>query len=571
MPKIGINNFRVDFYYFVLIAILSIFVIRLFYIQVIQHDEYRKAALSGQLKQYEIPAERGIIEAHEGDNIVPIVLNTTVYTLFADPVYVKDAKSSALALANITGGDADTYQQMLSRKNTRYVVLAKKLDEKKKQKIEDLELKGVGLREVSIRTYPQGNLASQILGFVNDDGKGTYGVEQYLNDELNGQNGELKAITDVHGVPLVANSDNVLKDPVPGKRVRLTVDIGMQKQAEDILKGHIKEDKAKSGSVVIMDPYTGAVKAMANYPSYNPEKYSQVKNPEVFQNAAVSIPSEPGSVMKTLTIAAGLNLGVIKPNQTYFDPAHWEIDNETVTNVELVGGAQTRSIADILGWSLNTGATWVLMQMGGGKITEGARKTWNDYMTNRFHFGQKTGIEQGYESPGYVPSPTKGYGLNITYANTSFGQAVNITPLQFAAAFSSSINGGNYYRPHLVDDQKNYLETKNVISSKVSKQMRDFHIKTVNEHYRVLKKDGYMVGGKTGTSQIPDGKGGYRDDVYDGSFVGFIGGNKPKYVIFVRVVEPHNGGFAGYYAAMPLFGKIAAMLEDNFALPRGAN
>lgn len=571
--RISFSNLRFDIWYGLLIFVLATFVVRLFYIQVIEHQQYKEAALSGQLKEYEIPAERGVIEAHDGSNTIPIVLNEEVYTLFADPVYVKDVKGTAEKLAQITGGNSSEYESKMNTK-TRYAVLAKKLGNDKKDEIEKLDIKGVGLRSESIRVYPQGQLAAQILGFVNNEGQGTYGVEQFLDEKLAGKPGQLKAITDSRGVPLVSNEDNILKDPEPGQRINLTIDIGMQKKAEDILAEHLKSVNSNSGSVIIMDPNTGAVKAMANLPTYNPSEFSKVEDASVFTNDAVSSPLEVGSIMKTLSVAAGLNEGVINANTTFYDPSKYEIDGATVRNVEEDGGPQTRSIADILRYSLNTGAIYVLKQLGGGEINDQARQKWYEYMHDRYLFGQKTGIEQGYEADGVVPDPNEGFGRNIKYANSVFGQGFTVTPIQMAAAFSATINGGTYYQPHLVEsgdnNGSNHVKKQGVVSIETSNVLRSMHENSVDKRYPYVDQAGYRVGGKTGTAEVASPNGGYYEDRFNGTFVGYLGGDRPEYVIMIRVDEPRVTGYAGSAAAAPLFGKIAKMIVDNFSVPRSS-
>ncbi len=562
------SSSRLNIWYGVLLLVFTLFVVRLFYLQIIQHDRYSLAAHQGQYKEYEIPADRGIIEAHDGSNVVPIVLNEEVYTLFADPKYIKDPKSTADAVARIIGGNATDYENQM-RTDTRYAVLAKKLPAAKHEELDKLQIKGLGTRATPQRTYPQGGLAAQILGFVDDEGAGKYGIEQYLDEALKGKTGELKAITDASGVPLVGAGDNVRRDPEPGKRTLLTIDLSMQRRVEDTLKTHLEQVHSSSGSVIVIDPATGAIKAMANFPTYSPADFAKVENPAVFSNAAVSSPMEVGSVMKTLTVAAGLNEGVVNANTTYADPGFYKIGDATVRNVEEDGGAATRSISDILRYSLNTGATYILKQLGGGEINEQGRVKWHDYMTNHYKFGSKTGIEQGYEAEGFVPSPTDGFGLDIQYANTAFGQGVNITPLQFAAAFSATINGGTYYKPHLVepdDPLKKEIVTANVIKPEISEVLRGMHENSVQNNYRFLKRPGYRVGGKTGTAQVPKPGGGYYDDRFNGTFVGYVGGNTPQYVIFVRVDEPKIGGYAGTSAAAPLFAKTMDMLIQNYAV-----
>ncbi len=565
--SINFKLFRLNIFYGLILAVFLVFVVRLFYLQIIRHDYYQKAAFAGQFKEYKIPAERGVIYAKNGDQTVPIVLNEDVYTVFVDPKYVTDAKDSANKLAGVLHGDASKYESSM-KSSSRYQVLAKKISKDTAKKVDDLKIKGVGTRASSSRVYPQGNVASQILGFVDDEGSGKYGVEQYFNKDLEGQEGELKAITDARGVPLVSNKDNVLKDPINGKSINLTIDINMQKQAEDILKAHVESLRATGGNIVIMDPRNGEVKTMANYPTYDPSQFYKVEDAKVFNNAVVSEPLEPGSVMKTLTVAAGIDSGVISSGTTFYDPGQYHIDDATVKDVEEDGGAGTRSIEDILRYSLNTGATWILMQMGGGQINQSAREKWHDYLANHYMFGQKTGIEQGYEAEGYVPDPNDGYGLNITYANSSFGQAINTTPMQMAAAFSSTINGGTYYRPHILADKKPEVIKKDVVSQGVSDAMKGLHEKNVQLNYTFLKRAGYRIGGKTGTAQITKPGGGYYDDRHNGTFIGYIGGDTPEYVIMVTVNQPKVNSYAGRAAAAPLFEKTMNMLINNYTISK---
>ena len=572
---------RLAIWYGALIFILVIFTIRLFYLQIVRHDHYRQAALSDQLKQYSIAPQRGIIEAQSNGSTVAIVLNQQLYTLYADPTLVKNPADGAVKLAAITKGDIASYAKQMGTKNTRYVALAKRLSQSQSAKILALKLPGIGTQGQDYRTYPQGDLASQVLGFVNDSGQGEYGVEQALNKQLQGTPGMLKAITDASGIPLAASRDNVEIAPKVGDSVVLTINIPMQEQLETVLQQGLKSAKSDSGSALIMDPNTGAVVAMANWPTYNPAQYYNVSDPSVFNNATVSSPLEVGSIMKTLTTSAALDLGVIQANTSYNDPGHWSLDGHDITNIEEDGGPGSHTIADILNLSINTGATWMLMQMGGqtGTVTQQARDRWHDYMVNHFQLGKTTGIEQGYEAAGYIPSPDSGYALQLTYANTAFGQAMTVTPLQMAAAVSSVINGGTYYQPHLVaktvsssgktTEQKPTIVRKDVVSPKVGQEMQGLMEYVVQGHldagFSYLRfPSNYIVGGKTGTAQIADPNGGYYSDKYNGTYVGFVGGDKPQYVIVVRVNQPGIGGYAGSQAAQPIFATLAHMLINNF-------
>src|SRR3990167_9998203 len=235
------SNRRLSVWYGLLILILAIFIARLFYLQIVRHDYYRAQALADQQKEYTIPAARGTIAAKSGSGSVALVLNEKLYTLYADPAFIKNATEAAAKVAAVTNADKAEYAKAMKTKNSRYVVLARRLGEDQKKKISDLKLPGVGTQAQQYRTYPQGSLAAQVLGFVNNDGQGTYGVEQALDKTLMGTPGKLKAITDAQGVPLAASRDNVQVDPKPGKDLVLSLDLGMQRQLETILKQRSEE------------------------------------------------------------------------------------------------------------------------------------------------------------------------------------------------------------------------------------------------------------------------------------------------------------------------------------------
>lgn len=581
-PKVRLtlnSNRRLYLWYGALLFIIAVIILRLFYLQIVRHDYYQKQALNDQLKQYAIVPERGLIEAHQSNGVVPLVLNQKLYTLYVDPTLVKNPADTALKLSAITKADAHKYTGLVKTKNTRYVILAKQLSEGQSKAILALKLPGVGTQGLDYRTYPQGPLASQLLGFVNNDGKGTYGLEQALNKQLQGTPGQLKAITDVNGVPLAASKDNVQIDPKAGDNIVLTINLPMQKELENYLKQGIERAKSNSASALIMDPNTGAILAMANWPTYDPSQYYNVTDPSVFNDAAVSEPLEIGSIMKVLTTAAALDQKVITPTTSYDDPGSWLIDGFRIKNVEEDGGPGRHNIAEVLNLSMNTGATWMLMQMGGGQLNQKGRTVWHDYLANHYQLGKPTGIEQGYEAAGSIPSPTDGPARNLTYANTAFGQSMTATPLQMAAALSSVINGGIYYQPHLVDQYtdssgkttnvKPKVVDSHVVSPGVSPEIQSLMeyvvVGHLQEGYTYMRFPGnYSVGGKTGTAQIPSPQGGYYDDRYNGTYMGFVGGDKPQYVIAVRVSQPHIGGYAGSTAAQPIFADLAHMLINNF-------
>lgn len=566
---------RIRLFYGVLLVVCAVFVVRLFYLQVIKHDYYHKAALSGQLKEYEIPAPRGTIRAHDGSNATPIVLNETLYTVFADPKYIKHPDVIAKDLQPIIGGNAADIAKQLSQANTRYVVLSKRLSKEQKQKIDALDYLGIGTREESYRTYPQGQLASQVLGFVNSEGQGQYGLEQYLDAKLRGKPGLLKAITDARGVPLVSNKDNIVTDAKAGTDVTLTLDIGMQRHLEDILKAGLEHAQSKSGGALIMESATGAIKAMANYPTYDPSKLADVKDLAVLGNPLVSSPLEVGSIMKTLTASAALDSKSLTLQSSFEGVGSVMVGDRKITDVQ--GGVGTQTVASTLQNSLNTGAVWMLKRMGNGEINAQARQTFYDYLTKHFFLGVPTGIEQVNEAGGDVPEPTdNGRGINVTYANMAFGQGLTNTPLQIAAAFNAAVNGGSYYQPHLVeryvDNTGNTTMVKstpratNVVSASTSESLMGMLETVARGNSPGAMRSGYRVGGKTGSAQFASPDGGYYKDRFNGTYVGFVGGDKPQYIIIVRVNDPKIVGYAGSAATAPIFKDLSNMLIDNFGV-----
>lgn len=576
---------RARIWYALLLVVFGIFAIRLFYLQVIRHDYYKRAALSDQLRQYTIPAQRGTITAHLGDTSVPIVLNQKLYTLYADPTVVKDTQGTANKVQAVLGGNVDNIMSTLRTSGTRYVVLAKKLTSAQSSKILAYKLPGIGTIEQDYRTYPQGELAAQLLGFVDDSGQGEYGVEQALNNQLAGSPGQLKAVTDINGIPLAASPNNILVAPTNGDSVDLTVDVGMQAGLEKILQAAQKQYQSKDVSAVVMDVHTGQIKAMANYPTYDPANYQEVTDPALFSNDTVTVPIEPGSITKLFTVATSLQKGAITPTTSFYDPGAWTVDGASIQDVASDHSQGQQTVLSTLDKSLNTGATWMLMQLGGGQINAQARSVLYDYFSNHFMLGHPTGIQQGNgeEASGYLPKPANtGSGIDLTFANVSFGQAYTATALQMVTGLSSILNGGTYYQPTLVDATTAAsgqvtkvapkVVKKNVVSQQVSNDvislMEQNNANHILEGYPYLNfGPNYSVGGKTGTAQIANPMGGYFTNEYNGTYVGFVGGDTPQYAIVVYNLQPNDyGEFAGAGAGQPVFANIAHMLINDFGV-----
>ncbi|HSH31628.1 MAG TPA: penicillin-binding protein 2, partial [Candidatus Saccharimonadales bacterium] len=359
----------------------------------------------------------------------------------------------------------------------------------------------------------------------------------------------------------------------------LTLDRNIQAQAERYLKEGVEKVRAKSGSVVIIDPSNGSVKALANFPTYDPNSYSSVRDYGLFSNPVVSNQFEPGSGFKVFTMAAGLDSGKVKPDTSYDDTGAVELEGRTIRNADNHRFGQ-QTMAEVIQKSLNTGVIFVLRSLGGdaGKITLAGKRVLHQYVTKQFGFGVATGIEQTGEAAGAVNRPNNQRGNDVNYANMTFGQGVSVTMIQMAAATAAIANGGKLYQPRLIDEViapgqtaqavAPKLVNDKVISPEVARQLTDMMVLVVEKGSGYATKiPGYKVAGKTGTAQIPraDGKG-YEEGKNIGSFVGFAPASNPRFVMMVRINEPQVKGFAEA-TTVPVFGDIAKWLLHYYAVP----
>lgn len=563
-----------------LYGVIGILVLRLFYIQVIEHGKYAVLARNEQVKSLTIPAKRGEIYALDQGKPAKIVLNEAVFTVFVDPKEVKEPEAIVSELRAIAGGNLVRNVDTLVRaKPARYHVVARNVSRKQADLLQQKHLAGLGFQEVSRRVYPEATMAAQTLGFVNAEGKGQYGVEEFLDEELRGRDGMLKAVTDISNVPLTIGRDNIDIPAKNGTNVVLSVDRNVQAYVETALVKGLERSGAKYGSVIVMNPQNGQVMAMANMPTYNPGEYNKVTDAAAFNNGTISTPYEPGSDMKTFTVATGLDKGVIEPTSTYVNNDSIRVEDRTIGNASK-GQTGTITIQHALNWSLNTGMVTVAQRLGNGSsITPTARQTMYDYFHNRFGLGQLTGIQVAGEAKGQVYAPNSPQGNAVQYATMSFGQGMNLTMVQVASGFSSIVNGGRYYAPTLIagavdadgaftaaPDPKPLRQTISPQASAKAKQMiHDARAAFYNKN----DKKGYDVGGKTGTSQTLI-NGSYENSQTVGSYLGYGGSNTtPRYVIMVQVSSPGKN-MAGNTDAMPIFTDISNWMIDYLKLqPQG--
>lgn len=563
-----------------LLGVMAIFVLRLFYLQIIKHGDYVALAQASQQRSFVIPAERGKIYMMDDKAPAPVVLNQTVYTVIADPHAIAADKRSEIisSMREVAGGEVvPDIDKRLARTKSRYEVIARNITRTQAEKLKAKRFAGVLYQKGAIRHYPEGELAAHVLGFVNTEGKGQYGIEGSLDERLRGRDGLLKTVTDVRNVPLTLNKDNVHIAAKPGEHIALSIDRNVQSQVEEVLQRRLRQYGATEGSVVVMNPNNGRVLAMANAPTYHPAQYAKQQHASAFVNYATMTPFEPGSVIKTFSMATGIDKGVVTPQTTFMNTDCTTIGPEKACNsIKGLGGVRTMQFA--FNNSLNVGMIDIARRLGdGSRINHSARQTIYEYY-KKFGFGQPTNIEL-HEAGGILHKPDIP-GAEVNYANITFGQGINITMLQTAAAFSSVVNGGQYYRPTIIAGSVNdqgalqpvqAKPIRQTISEQSSATMRQMLV-TARAHLVKTEPDvaGYQIGGKTGTSEtIINGKYNMEETV--ATYVGFGGQEKPEYVIMVRVAAPGKRlNLAGNAHAAPIFTDISNwMIEYKKIAPRG--
>ncbi len=543
---------------------------QLFRIEVLAHDFY-SALAEGQhdLFQQLFP-ERGKIYARDhqsGDQTFLLATNRTLNLLYAEPFRIKNPVMEAKALAPLINADPTELAAKLSSPTDRYRVLAHKVDDDTRAKIEALTLEGIGFSDEDFRFYPESDAGAQMLGFVAQDAKGMighYGIEGWFNQELSGTQGYLQSEKDSSG-RLIGVGNRTLQPAKDGDDLVLTIDRTVQYVACKKLNEWVAKFSAEKGSLVILDPKTGAVIAMCNAPTFDPNAYSKIDAVDVYNNTAIFTPYEPGSVFKTITMAAGIDTGKITPDSTFDDPGEVKIGPFTIRNADLKAHGVV-SMTYVLAQSLNTGIDFVVGKIGAPTFLSYARD---------FGFGQKTGITLESESPGDISQlERKG---DIWSATAAFGQGVSATVLQLASAYGAIANGGILMKPYIVDEIRPALGApqvmtpkivRRVITEKTARLLTGMLVAVVEsgEGHRA-NVPGYWIGGKTGTAQIPrtDG-GGYEVGPTIGSFVGFGPVDDPRFVMVVRIDRPQGVQYAESSAA-PLWGDVAKFLMDYYQIP----
>ncbi|MGB2762053.1 MAG: penicillin-binding protein 2 [Minisyncoccales bacterium] len=531
---------------------------RLVYIQILDHDFY-KALAQGQQKFFaEIEGERGEIylQDRKGD-LYPLAVNKDWQMVYVSPSEVKEKEEVSQKLAEILGLEQELVLEKLNQEDTFFQMLKNKLSEEEMSQLKELEIKGVYLKEFLGRYYPQELLASQVVGFLGGQGIGQYGLEGYYDSTLRGeeefQEGGRNAWIDL----FLTSRD----EPQKGSDIILTIDYHIQSMAEKLLRDTKESLDIESGQIIVIEPFSGKILAMANLPGFNPNYYFQEQE-EDFQNSAIYWLFEPGSIFKAITISAGLDLGKITPQTTYIDEGLVEISDYTIYNYnKMVWGEKT--MTEVLEKSINTGAVFVGEQIG-----------YEDFLKYIEKFGifQPTGIDLQEESFSQNKELKKGYEIN--YATASYGQGIELTPIQIARAYCAIINGGKLIKPYVVQKISNgnkWIENEpevnetHIISSSTSSNATAMLVSVVEHGYaKTARVPGYYIGGKTGTAQVPE-KGVYSLDKTWQTFIGFAPAFEPKFLILVKLDNPKTK--TAEYSAVPVFQELAKYIIDYYEIP----
>ncbi|MFH1457540.1 MAG: penicillin-binding protein 2 [Patescibacteria group bacterium] len=551
---------------FLLLGFLIIF--RLFILQIVKYSLFKEIAEGQHQILTELIPERGKIYVSDKDGgLFAIAENEALYLLFAVPPEIENASTTVKKLSDVMGwGEEDQEKalEQLGKINDPYEPLAHYLSEQQKNQILSLGISGLYFHTEGNRVYREGNSFAQLTGFLGykgDERVGQYGLEEYFEQELEGEYGFLKSEKDPAG-RLIGVGDFDIEQAKNGANVYLTVDRLIQFKVCDILKKSIEKYGASGGTIIVEKTNTGELLAMCSEPSFDPNNYSKVESPDLYLNPAVSFVYEPGSIFKAIIMAAALDTNSVSPETTYEDKGILIFGKDKIKNAG-DGVYGISNMVEVLEKSINTGAVFAAEETGRLNIKK--------YLEN-FGFGSKLGVDLPGEVAGDISALDKR--SEIYLATASFGQGISVTPLQMVASFSAIANGGILLRPFIVkkiitDGTENVIgnqEIRRVISQSTANTLKAMLVSVVkNGHGVMAQVDGYNVGGKTGTAQIPGSGGGYIN-AFNHSFVGFAPVINTKFTVFVLLRKPTRGAFSAS-TATAAFAEVMSFLLNYYQVP----
>ena len=575
------DNFRINVFFVLVLIVSGLILYRLFILSYIRHSVYSRTATAQRENITNVLARGNIyLKDPTSNNLFLAATNKKFPLAYVIPAKV-DWRTDGLKIsqvADVLKIDKDLIINTVRSEQNSYKVLTRRLDVNQVEEVKKLSLRGLGISYETDRFYPGQKLASNVMGFLGYDIKGRsgqYGVESYYDNDLFG-----KIVTKE---PRIAGFAGFIKNLIYGNKnnlpsarsggggnntfnrpsdIVLTIDKNIQAYAEDKLESVLKRWNAQGGSIIIQEPTTGKILAIADKPSFDPNNYSDYQ-PGLFLNKSVQEVFEPGSSYKPITMSAGLDLGKVTPQTTFTDVGFVQAAEYTIHNFSnKVFGFQTMS--QVLEKSINTGAMFVENIVGDDNFLNYAINT---------GFGQKTGIDLPGEVNGDITNLYSGRKIN--YLTASFGQGIAVTPIQLVNAYSAIANGGKLMRPYVVEKIIKEGGTEEVtkpeivsipFSEKTSSKLKSMLVGVVDNGFDKARIKGYDIAGKTGTAQIPDGKGGYDEHEFIHNFLGFAPAYDPKFVILIKMDRPKGIQFAAD-SLSPTFKEITQFLLNYYNIP----
>ena len=546
-----------------------VIVVKLFLVQIVNGNSYSERGDKQYVKKTESIFDRGSIffQSKEGVKIAAATVKEG-YTLAINPKILKDPEVVYETISSYIKLDKKDFLDKALKTEDPYEELQKKLDTKTGEALAGLKIPGIVVSKDSWRVYPGDTLSSQSIGIVGFDSEnkiaGRYGLERYYEDILSRSSQAVH--TNFFAEIFSGIKDNVLGKNVKSADIVATIEPGIENFLEKTLQE--TEDKWDSDSIggIIMDPNTGEVYALASRPSFNPNNLKDIKDPKVFSNPLVEDVREMGSIIKPLTIAAGLDSGAVTPSFTYNDTGFMELNKKKISNYDGRARGPGTPLQQILSQSLNIGAATVALKVGHEKFA--------DYFRS-FGLGEMTGIDQPNEQKGIIKNLDSG--RDIETATASYGQGIAMSPIETVRAMAILANGGKLVVPHLVNkieytdgtSENIKPEAKQVISQQAAEEVTRMLIKVVDEALKKgeVKMEHYSIAAKTGTAQIANpATKGYYEDRYLHSFVGYFPAYSPRFIVFLYHVNPKNVEYASETLTDP-FIQIAKFLINYYEIP----
>ena len=546
---------RIGLLFACFLGLLALAAGRALWLGTVKGSSLATAASSQQVSTMTVPARRGTLTDAHG---VELAVSEPADDVSATPYLIKDPVRAAQRLAPVLGRPVDQIAAELARKDTGFVYLARGLPASQGDRISRLKIPGVALTPGYRRVYPRGVLASQVLGNVGTEGHGLSGLEYADDPLLRGRDGKRRVVRDALGQPIN------IRDPVParaGAHVELTIDANIQDRVEQVLAGIGAKYRPKGATAFVMDPRTGALLALANWPRVDANAPLGAAPDYAHEDRAVGYTYEPGSTFKAFTVAGAVQDGTVTPTTRFYLPPQIQVADRTIHDAE-TRGPETLSTAQILAFSSNVGAITIGEKEGRDRF---------DYWVRRFGFGKPTRVGLPGEERGIVPTVAQYSGSSM--GNLPIGQGLAVTPMQMAQAYAAIANGGILRAPHIIRriDGRPVPEPKGrrIISEETSHELRTMleGVFAPGGTASEVSLPPYKLAGKTGTaSKIDPTTGQYSQSRYIASFMGFAPALHPKLLIGVMVDEPQGAIYGGVVAA-PAFGDIASFALQYLRIP----